>query len=364
MKVRDEHKQRTKALFDRRGFARIPAVLITTQPNIFYFTGFTGEDSWAVLTPRRSTIITDGRFNLQARSESPRSRLVIRKGPIVHALAETARKLRLGRIACLDEEVTLALRQRLSSAVKGVRWQGLSVASLLELREVKSPSEIAPIRQALAIAQRSFLDILNALKPGRTERDVAAELEYRMKTLGAEAIAFPTITACGRNSALPHARTTLTRIRPGRPITFDFGARVGGYCCDLTRTVWIGTVSARFREIYGVCLEAQLAAIDAIKAGVTAGEVDAVARNVIKRAGYGRYFVHSLGHGLGLEVHEQPALRTASKTVLTPGMVVTVEPGIYIPEHGGVRIEDDVLVERRGARVLSDLPKALDQVVL
>ncbi len=362
--TKDLNNDRRRQLFALQAFRKMPAVLIVSQPDLFYFTGFTGQDSWAVLTARKSTVITDGRYTIQAKQESPRSRVVVRRGPMVQCLAETLKKLKIRRVAVFAEYVTVAVRDKLTEVVKGVRWKSVSADCVLDMRQIKSAEELRRIRKAVKIAQTSFLDVLAILKPGMTEVQVAAELEYRMRSAGADKPAFDTIVAFGKNSAKPHAVTGSTRIRAGKPVLFDFGGRFKGYCSDLTRTVWLGKISARFKEIYTVCLDAQMEAISAIKAGVPAARIDQIARKVISRAGYGKYFVHSLGHGIGLDVHENPALHTRSKTILQAGMVVTVEPGIYIPGLGGVRIEDDVLVQQNSCRVLSDLPKQIDEIML
>jgi len=343
---------------------RVPAILITEQPDVFYFTGFTGDDSWALLTPAKVTIITDGRYAIQAHQQAPQARTVIRRGSIVDSLADVLGGLRIRRVGFIEDHVTVAMHKKLAETCRRVTWRAVSGKIVLELRQIKSPIELARIRKAVTIAQKSFLELLAKLKPGTTESQLASELAYRMCSAGADKAAFDIVAACGKNSAKPHARASSTKLTGGRPIVIDFGARVGQYCCDLTRTVWLGKMSRRFKDIYAVCLQAQLKAISAIKPGARACEIDKIARDVIRRSGYGKYFVHSLGHGVGLDVHEDPVLGTRSQDILHQGMVVTVEPGIYIPNVGGVRIEDDVRVTARGCTVLSDLPKGIDQVVL
>lgn len=355
---------RLSALFQTKSCRRLPAVLLTEQPDVFYFTGFTGGDSWAVLTPRKATIITDGRYALQARQQAPNARTVVRRDSIVACLAAVLKKSAIRRIGFIADQVAVGLHDKLTQACKRIIWRPAHHHTLLELRQIKSPPELARIRKALAVAQSSFRDLLNDLKPGLTERQVAADLEYRMRSAGADKSAFDIIVACGKNAAKPHATTTSAKLTAGKPIVIDFGAAVGQYCCDLTRTVWLGKMSKKFRDIYKICLEAQAEAIAAVKPGVRASDVDKIARTVISRAKCGKYFVHSLGHGFGLDVHEWPVLQGRSETVLQPGMVVTVEPGIYVPSVGGVRIEDNVLVTARGCTVLSDLPKCIDDVIL
>jgi Xaa-Pro aminopeptidase len=363
MKSKDYTKFRLSTLFDQKELDSVPAVLLTTQPNIFYFTNFTGHDSWAILTPGKTTLITDGRYTLQAQQESPQARIIIRKGPIIQALAEVTENVKFRQIGFFADEISVALLGRLKKTCKQSKWQPLPARPVSQMRQIKGPEEIERICRALAIAQESFLGLVENLKVGMTENEVAAELEYRMRCWGAEKAAFDTIVACGPNGAKPHARTSQAKLTAGKPIVFDFGALFNGYCSDLTRTIYLGKMPPSLKDMYKVCLEAQLAAIEAVKPGVRTADVDAVARTIITRAGFGKFFNHGLGHGLGLEVHEAPTLSGLSDQILLPGMVVTVEPGIYIPGKGGVRIEDDVVVTPKGHLVLSSLPKEIEHVV-
>jgi Xaa-Pro aminopeptidase len=235
---------------------------------------------------------------------------------------------------------------------------------LLKQRAVKSPDEIKAIRAALAIQQQAFVDLRDVLKPGETERQIAASLEFLMRSAGADGPSFPTIVAADANASLPHAVPGDRKLKAGGSVLIDFGARAHGYCSDLTRVVGLGSMPAKIKEIYKVVLEAQLAAIAAIKPGAKLRDIDAAARDVIVKAGYGPQFGHSTGHGIGLDIHEQPTLAARSEGSLEPGHVVTVEPGIYLPGVGGVRIEDDVLVTDKGHTVLSDLPKSLESAII
>jgi Xaa-Pro aminopeptidase len=235
---------------------------------------------------------------------------------------------------------------------------------LLDQRAVKQPMEISAIRQALKIQRQAFRRTLDQLRPGQTENQVAAFLEYQMRLLGADGASFPTIAAADANAALPHAIPGPRKLRRGGILLIDWGARFRGYCGDLTRVVALGKMPPKLREVYKVVLDAQLAAIDAVGPGKRLKDIDAVARCMIEKAGYGEYFGHGLGHGIGLDIHEQPVLSRRAKGELRPGHVVTVEPGIYLPGVGGVRIEDDVLVTARGRQVLSDLPKSLESAII
>lgn len=364
MKTQEGLRHRCRQLFTFKTLRRARAVLLTSQPDVFYFTNFTGDDSWAVITPGKTVIITDGRYTIQARQEAPSARIIVRRNSMIEILAKTLRKSAIKSVWVAGEDISVALMERLTNTVKSVTWRTFPKTLILSLRQTKSPAELSRISKALVVAQTSYLKMIRTLRPGQTEHQVAAELEYRMRLAGAQGSAFDTIVACGKNSAKPHATASSAKITAGKPIVIDFGARCDQYCCDLTRTVWLGKITQRFRDIYAVCLEAQLEAIVAIKPGVQASSIDKLARKVIGRAGYGKYFVHGLGHSFGLEVHEQPGLGRRSDVVLQPGMVLTVEPGIYIPGTGGVRIEDDILVTARGHKVLSNLPKQIEQVIL
>jgi Xaa-Pro aminopeptidase len=363
MKSKAYVAERMRTLFSQKGLDGLPVVLLTTQPNIFYFTQFTGHDSWALLTPEKTILITDGRYTLQARQESPQARIVIRKGPILQALADLAGDLNLKKIAFFGEEISVALLTRLRKACAGSKWAHVPSTLISRMRQIKGPEEIQDICRAITIAQVSFSGLLDSLNAGMTEQEVVAELEYRMRCGGAEKASFDIIVACGRNAAKPHARTSDTKLTAAKSIVFDFGALFKGYCSDLTRTVYLGKMPPYLKDMYQVCLESQLAAIEAVKPGIRAADVDKVARTIITRAGFGKFFNHGLGHGLGLEVHEAPTLSRLSDQILVPGMVVTVEPGIYLPGKGGVRIEDDVLVTPKGCRVLSSLPKEMEEVI-
>jgi len=232
------------------------------------------------------------------------------------------------------------------------------------MRRLKDEAELAVMRRAIRVAEDAFEAMRKTIRSGQTELELAARLEYEMKCRGASAPAFPTICAEGANAAAPHAHPGRRKIKRGSAILFDWGARVGRYCSDLTRMLFLGSIPARLREVYSVVLEAQLAGVAAVRPGWRMCDVDDAARSVIKRAGFGDRFTHGLGHGLGLNVHEPPSLSWRSKEELEPGMLVTVEPGIYLPGVGGVRIEDDVLVTPKGNRVLTSLDKSLEGAVV
>ena len=356
---------RIKCVQQRMDDWKVDALLITNRSDIRYLTGFVGDDSWALLR-RRSAIVhvlSDSRFEGQIRKEAPQVRAVMRKASLSDELAKLTKRFKLKKIALQGDYVTLKQKQALGKAVGASRLKVVDDGMLLQ-RAIKSPREVRFIEEALRIQQRAYRATLKFMRPGHREFEIAAYLEYQMRKLGADKPSFPSIIAADANAAQPHAIPGPRKVRKGGIVLFDWGARLNGYCSDLTRVVALGSMSRKMREIYQIVLDAQLAAIAAIAPGVKLADLDKVARDVIQLAGYGKQFGHSLGHGIGLNIHEQPGLSSRAKGVLQPGHVVTVEPGIYLPGSGGVRIEDDVLVTRSGGRVLSRLPKTLESAII
>lgn len=341
------------------------ALLVTNFKNVTYLTGFTGDDSYLLVEPDSAILISDMRYSTQLEDECPGLKLEIRE-PSEKMLPATARviqKAKVKHLALEGSSATLSLRDTLAEALPNVDF--LTTDGLVEqLRIVKDRDEIDATRRAALQAKRAFEVVKAALTPDMTELDVAAELEYRARRFGAKALSFPAIVAVGPRAALPHACPTNGQIGADDFVLIDWGANSGLYMSDLTRVLVTGRISPKLRKVYGVVLKAQLAAIDAIRPGVTGEQVDRVARDIITKAGYGSVFGHGLGHGLGLEIHEAPRLAIGQSTILEPGMIVTVEPGIYLPGWGGVRIEDDILVTRSGHEVLTDVPKTLDECTL
>jgi Xaa-Pro aminopeptidase len=345
---------------------KVEALLVTAPANVRYLSGFTGEDSALLVGQRWAVLLTDGRFATQVQRECPALEVHIRRGAMAQAVSVVLRGRRVRRLGLEAEHATLEFREKLAEVIGGkklVATHGL----VTELRCRKDESEIATIVRAVRIAERAFLGLTaSGAKAfvGRGEAAVAGELEYRMRQLGAEGASFPTIVAAGANAALPHYWPGGRAIRKGQPVLIDWGARFAGYCSDLTRVVFTGRIPPQVGRIYEVALAAQKAGIAAIRAGRALKAVDAAARNLIVEAGFGEQFGHGLGHGIGLEIHEAPAVSWRSTDRLAAGEVVTVEPGIYLPGVGGVRIEDDVLVQAGGGRLLSSLTKELGQMVL
>ncbi len=341
----------------------LDALLVTNRVDQFYLTEFDGEDGAALVLPSRVCLLTDGRFAEEAGKKTPWATVVVRTGSLKDARASLTRRYRIRKLGVQPEHMTVADLGTFRKAVAPTKLRPLPrIVSSLRLR--KDETETAAIREAIRIAETAFRTVIRRMRLGMTERDIAAELVFEMTRLGASGASFPTIVAEGPNSSLPHAKPGDRRIRVGSAVLIDWGAIAGGYCSDLTRVVFIRRIPPRFRRMYESVLAAQLEAIRAVAPGVRMCDVDARARRRLTKAGMGRRFTHGLGHGLGLDIHEAPRLARRVTDRLEPGIVVTVEPGVYFPGIGGVRIEDDVLVTEAGATVLTSLPKDLDAMVV
>ncbi|MBO8169002.1 MAG: aminopeptidase P family protein [Thermoanaerobacteraceae bacterium] len=335
----------------------LDGILVTTPENRRYLSGFTGTSGFVLITREEGYLITDFRYVEQAREQAPYLEIVQHGQDFYGDLAKLLQELEVRTLAFEEEHVTYRqyrkLRDKLDVALEPVReW-------IEQLRLVKSEAEIARLKKAVKIADEGFSHIVGYIAVGKTELDISLELEFYMRKQGASGAAFDIIIASGPRGALPHGVASDKTIQKGELVVMDFGAVYAGYHSDITRTVNIGRLGEKQREIYDIVLEAQQAAIEAVKPGVTGAEVDQVARDIIKDKGYGDNFGHGLGHGVGLAIHEGPRLAPGADTVLKPGMVVTVEPGIYIPGWGGVRIEDIVLVTGDGCEVLTASTKEL-----
>jgi Xaa-Pro aminopeptidase len=331
---------------------QLPALLLTNIPNIQWISGFTGSSAFVVITPTDAILATDSRYNEQAAAQCPdyRVELLPTSAPdeVVKVLAAVAPPKLSFEAGHMTVELFGKYREKLDRGIELV-----PTASLVEtLRLIKDPEEIEKIQAACILADRAFEHIVPFLKPGAVERDVMLELEWFMRKQGAD-VAFDTIVASGWRSALPHGRASAKAMERGDFVTLDFGARLDGYCSDITRTVVLGEPSDEQRMVYGVVLETLHGSIEGITAGRKGVEIDAQAREIIGAAGYGERFGHGLGHSLGLQVHDGPGFSKRSEITLEAGMVMTVEPGIYIPGWGGVRIEHDVVVTDGPARVLT-----------
>lgn len=339
---------------------KLDAMLITSITNVFYLSGFTGSTAAVAVTEDDSYILVDPRYSIQARAECPETIVRDYTGKsTIAAAADLINELAPGTAGYEAQHVTVAGFRELKKLTRSGISLRATGGMVEQLRRTKDASEIALIEDAVRIADAAFDVVVRELRHGMTERQVALLIDSTLRTLGADRESFPTIAASGLNSACPHASPTDAILKPHSFLTMDFGAAYKHYCSDITRTVCIGTPTAKQREVYQVVLDAQLAAIDAIRPGLPGKDVDAVARDYIASRGYGDCFGHGLGHALGIEVHDGPAFSKSSDAVLEPGMVVTVEPGIYIEGWGGVRTEDDVVVTEDGARILTGATKEL-----
>jgi len=359
--------QHVRQLISSQG---IDALMVLIEENRYYLSGFTGEDhqfdesAGALLISQDNLVLaTDTRFDIQAHQEASLYEVVIYKKGLAKELPGLVRRLNIGKLGFEGVRISVSQHQSYQKELEeaGVQIALNPVEDLVEgLRLKKSGPEVARTRQVLSLAEDAFRQVVKTIKPGMTEKAVAWEMERRMREAGADQLSFPVIVAAGPNSALPHAIPTDRPIREGEPILFDWGARMGHYCSDTSRTVILGPADDHFLKIFHTVLDAQQMAIKAIRAGASTKSIDAVAREHISAAGYGDKFGHGLGHGTGLAVHEGPRLSPLKETTLDSGMLVTVEPGIYLSEWGGVRIENQVLVGSDGPEVLNRLSTTYD----
>jgi Xaa-Pro aminopeptidase len=351
--------RRRRALSARLSESKLDSLLITSPPNWYYLTGFTGEAGALVVSRRGTVLITDGRFTVQANDETSGVQIVQQKGSLLESVGQFLKESTGKRVGFDPAHLTVAQLQSLRKAGGAkLRWQPVSGA-VEALRMRKDASEIAQMRKAGILVGEVFSSVLPLLKPGVREFEVGAEIEYQMRKRGASGPAFETIVAFGERGALPHARPTSKRLRKNELVVLDLGVILGHYCSDMTRTVHVGRASSRVRAWYQAVLEAQRAAIAAVKDGVSCGTVDAAAREVLAGYHLDKLFVHGTGHGLGLEVHEDPRVARGQKKRLEPGNVITIEPGIYAEGIGGIRIEDDVVVHADRTEVLTRAPRDL-----
>jgi len=354
-----DHRLRRERIAARLPEIGIDALLVTRLPNVRYLTGFTGSSGQVLVTadPNTSVFLTDGRYTEQARHEVPDLQRGTYLSNFPGAFAQACGDAGVGRVGFESSGVSYRLHGRLAAAADA---DLVAVEDEIEqLRWAKDPDEIALIGRAQAITDEAFERILAKLVEGVSERDLALELEFTMRQTGADGLAFDSIVAFGENAAEPHHHPTDRALRPGDVVKLDFGALFDGYHSDMTRTVAFGEPSPELRGVHEVVARSQQAGIEAIRAGVSGGEADAAARAVIEEAGRAEAFSHSLGHGVGLEIHEGPSLRRSGEDVLPVVAVVTVEPGVYVPGLGGVRIEDMVEVTADGCRVIGTSPREL-----
>lgn len=348
----------------REGYARLgcDAFFSVSPPNNQYLTGFLSSfieiSSVLIVTDNEALFLTDSRYTEQAEAQVSGCEVIEIKGDQLLRCGERLSDLGVKKAAYDPATLTIDEMSRFQTACKAEVVADKTLVSTM--RMIKSPEEITALRAASELAEGVLADLLPTLEEGLTERELAAQFEYEFKKRGASGASFDTIALFGPRSSLPHGEPGGTCVKAGDVILLDFGCRYAGYCSDLTRTYGFGTIpGAWFEEVYSLVLAAQMIALEAVRAGVTCREVDATARNLIAEGGYGAYFGHGLGHGVGIEIHEAPRLNPESEVVLEEGMVVTVEPGIYLPGQGGVRIEDLIVVTGDGCDILSSAPKEL-----
>ncbi len=340
-------------------FEKADGILLTSPHSLRYFTGFSGGEGVALLGKTERFLFVDSRYTEAASAEAKDVTVVeFSGGTRNQEIGRRIADLNLKTLGYEETELTVAEYEQLQRDLPNADWIGCA-QELRERRMVKTEEEIEALRVAEQIGVDAFLAVLPQIKPGMTENQLAAELEYQMRSRGAEGTSFETIAISGKKTSMPHGRPDDKKLEYGDFVTMDFGCRYRGYCSDMTRTIVLGKATEEQKKIYEIVRLAQEAGLSVIRTGITGKEADAAARSVITDAGYGEYFGHSLGHGVGLQIHELPNLSPMSETVLQPGMVVTCEPGIYIPHFGGVRIEDMVCVTQDGCENLTHLEKEL-----
>ena len=367
------HHARLRRLRDRLAEEKREALLLTHGPDVRYLCGFTGSNAVLLVLPRRTVLFTDGRYTTQAREETAGAG--VRVATARQLLREAcAQLLRAGVAAvCYDSDhTTVGMLDRMQASLPASYGKAgrrrffvpLATSPVAALRTVKDEQELRSIEEAALLGCRVFEAVLPRLVAGVAERDIAAELEYAARRMGADGMSFETIVASGKRSALPHGHASGQKLPRRGFVTLDFGVMLRGYCSDMTRTVYLGKPTREERSAYAAVLAAEQAGVAAVHAGATAASVDHAARSVLRREGWEQYFSHSTGHGVGLEIHEGPRLGARAPgaqddLLLVEGMVVTVEPGVYLPDRFGIRIEDMVVVTAGGARVLTPTPKEL-----
>jgi len=349
---------RLRAAMERE---RLSAFLVTDASNVRYLTGFTGDESALLISRRKKMLITDFRYAEESAETALGCEVFVRNGNMMQAAADLIRRLRTRRVGVERRRMTIAehalLGRRRSAGMRIVPTDGI----IEHLRRKKSAREVAAIRKCIRVAERALREVLRHLRPGMRETEFAAELDYRMRLGGAQGPAFATIVAFGARAAFPHAQPSrASRLREGQLVLVDWGARVDFYNCDLTRTFAVGTISKRLAELHRTVREAQSAAIQVTRSGALLREVDRAAREAFKRAGRAAAFGHGTGHGVGLDVHEEPAVSRRSRGEVGLRAVIAIEPGLYFPGECGIRIEDDVCVGAGGAEVLSTFPRGAE----
>ncbi len=337
---------------------KLDGILITNRANVLYLSGFSGSDGVLLLTGKRNYLVTDFRYVEQAAKEAPHVSIIEHKMALINAVVSKVRRLKIKRLGIESKSISLDQFNELRGKTGGVRL--IPAKDFIEeLREVKDADEVKKITNAIKVAEAAFGKVVKLIRPGMSEKDLADLLDFCMRKCGAQKNAFDIIVAAGSRGSLPHAKPGQTKVLHRDKVLFDWGAQMGFYNSDLTRVVFTAKMTPQAKKVFQIVLDAQRFAIEKIKSGIVAREVDRMARSYIEKKGFGKEFGHGLGHGIGLEVHESPAINRRNKKPLKAGMVITIEPGIYLPKWGGIRIEDMVLVTEDGCRVLSRFPKQI-----
>ena len=351
-----DYKDRINSIRKSLSKSDIDTAFISSKDNIRYYSGFTGTLAFLLITENKSIIITDSRYTVRAQEESPDYEIYqLKSGD--NWIKNSTNQIKTKVIGFEGNFLSFNMLNQLKErATKDLIWKDYS-EQISKERVIKSKSEVEKIEAAISISDRAFNAVSKEIEVGMTEKEIAWEIEKEMRILGAESISFDTIVASGLNGSKPHHSPTNKQISNGEAITIDMGAKLNGYCSDLTRTIFIGKPDEKFKKIYNIVLRSQLISIETAKDGMTGEEIDKISRDIISEEGFGEYFGHSLGHGVGLEIHENPGVGPNSKNEITPGMVYTIEPGIYIDGWGGIRIEDMVLMTDNGNKLLSHAEK-------
>lgn len=360
------HQGRQKKVQGLLARNRLDALLVSHLPNVRYLCGFTGSAGALLITGKRSLFFTDGRYTTQAQDEVQGAKLIIVSLPPLLAAAKWIDAHRKGfgrktlwKLGIESEHLSVPARDRFAAELPSFCRLCKSSALVERLRMIKDAEEMHCIRAAVQVGAGIFDTALKTIRPGVKETDVAAEMEYAAHKAGAQEMSFSTIIAAGKRSALPHGRASAATVPARGFVVCDFGVILSGYCSDMTRTVYVGRPGAEERRAYQAVRSAQQASIEAVRPGISVGDVDGAGRKLLKKEGLAKYFTHSTGHGVGLEIHEAPRIAAGQTDLLQPGMVITIEPGVYLPGKWGVRIEDMVLVTETGCEVLASTSKEL-----
>ena len=360
--VEKNRRNRIRRLLKKNGW---DALLVTNEINVGYLTGFTGDSTFLLITDQQDIMVSDSRYTTQIEEECGDIEKVIHNSGTTTAklLVKTLKKLKTNSLALETHHVTKAVFDQLDHALEGIELVP-SGPKVEELREIKDAGELKEIRRSIDLAERTFEVIRHSLRGEQTEAEIAHDIEHQIRKFGGDRCAFEPIVGVGERAALPHAVKTSKRIEESGFVLIDWGAKAGRYASDLTRVLVTGKPTSKLEKIYNIVLEAQMKAIDCIRPGVPVSTVDRAARGWIEEKGFGKKFGHGLGHGFGLEIHESPLMSSNSDKPLEAGMVVTVEPGIYLPGWGGVRIEDDILVTQDGHEVMTSVPKSFEESIV